>query len=161
MASMVFKGTNDYIAQLQKLGNDTDEIIGKAVYQGAAIVADAIKAEINALPIDKGYGTANNPCIGVNAIQKKGLTEGFGISKMQNERGYINVKIGFSGYNALQTKKYPNGQPNALIARAVVSGTSFRRPNQFIDRAQKSVKAAAEEKMRIVIDEEINALTEV
>lgn len=161
MASMVFKGINEYIAQLQKLGNDTDEIIGKAVYQGAAIVADAIKAEINALPIDKGYGTADNPCIGVNAIQKKGLTEGFGISKMQNERGYINVKIGFSGYNALQTKKYPNGQPNALIARAVVSGTSFRRPNQFIDRAQKSVKAAAEEKMRIVIDEEINALTEV
>lgn len=161
MANMVFKGINDYIAQLQKLGNDTDEIIGKAVYQGAAIVADAIKAEINALPIDKGYGTADNPCIGVNAIQKKGLTEGFGISKMQNERGYINVKIGFAGYNALQTKKYPNGQPNALIARAVVSGTSFRRPNQFINRAQKSVKAAAEEKMRIVIDEEINALTEV
>lgn len=161
MATMVFKGINEYIAQLQKLGNDTDEIIGKAVYQGAAIVADAIKAEINALPIDKGYGTADNPCIGVNAIQKKGLTEGFGISKMQNEHGYINVKIGFSGYNALQTKKYPNGQPNALIARAVVSGTSFRRPNQFIDRAQKSVKAAAEEKMRIVIDEEINALTEV
>lgn len=161
MATMVFKGINDYIAQLQKLGNDTDEIIGKAVYQGAAIVADAIKAEINALPIDKGYGTFDNPCIGVNAIQKKGLTEGFGISKMQNERGYINVKLGFAGYNGLKTKKYPNGQPNALIARAVVSGTSFRRPNQFIDRAQKSVKAAAEEKMRIVIDEEINALTEV
>ena len=51
------------------------------------------------------------------------------------------------------TRKYPHGQPNALIARAVISGTSFRKKNNFVGRAVKAVKAEAENQMRAAFDE--------
>ena len=57
MAKITFPGLTDYELMLSKLEDSTDEMIGKAVYAGAGIVADAIKENIKALPIVRGYGT--------------------------------------------------------------------------------------------------------
>lgn len=117
MASFQFKGVDNLIAQYQSLLGMTDEIIGKAVGAGAGIVADAVKAEIKALPVSNQYNSGV-----VNSTQKKGLIDGFGIAGMRNDNGFLNVKLGFDGYNNNKTKKYPNGQPNSLIARSINSG---------------------------------------
>ena len=37
--------------------------------------------------------------------QRDGLVENFGISSMKDVGGYINVKLGFDGYNSIQTQK--------------------------------------------------------
>ena len=50
MATVTFKGIDAYIGQLKKLQNKSDEVIGRAVYDGAAVVADAIRKEIDAIP---------------------------------------------------------------------------------------------------------------
>ena len=117
MAKITFPGLADYELMLSKLEDGSEEIIGKAVYAGAGIVADAIKSSIQSLPIVRGYGTESNPLPGgVTSAQKAGLIDGLGISRMQDDAGYLNVKIGFDGYNNTRTERYPQGQPNQHFA---------------------------------------------
>lgn len=145
---------------LSRLEESTDEMIGKAVYAGAGIVADAIKANIKALPVVRGYGTDANPLPGgVTASQKAGLINGMGISRMQDDAGYLNVKIGFDGYNATKTEKYPQGQPNRLVARGVESGTSWKKKKPFIRPAVNSSRNRAEAEMARILDEEIKKVS--
>ena len=146
---------------LSKIDGVTDDMIGRAVYEGAGIVADAVKANIEALPIVTGYGTSENPLPGgVTAVQKAGLREGFGISKLQDDSGYLNVKLGFDGYNRTKTEKYPGGQPNQLVARGVESGTSWKQKKSFIRPAVNKTRKQAEQKMKDVLDEEISKIAE-
>lgn len=161
MAKITFPGLRDYELMLSKIEGLTDDMIGRAVYEGAGIVADAVKANIEALPIVTGYGTSENPLSGgVTAAQKAGLREGFGISKLQDDSGYLNVKLGFDGYNRTKTAKYPGGQPNQLVARGVESGTSWKQKKSFIRPAVNKTRKQAEQKMKDVLDEEISKIAE-
>lgn len=156
MAKITFPGLNDYELMISRLSKDVDDIAGKAIYAGAGIVADAIKENIKALPIVRGYGTEKDPLpFGVTAPQKAGLIDGLGISPMQSDAGYLNVKIGFDGYNATKTEKYPQGQPNQLVARGVESGTSWKQKKPFIRPAINASKSRAEAEMARILDEEI------
>lgn len=160
MAKITFPGLAEYELMLSKLEESTDEMIGKAVYAGAGIVADAIKANIKGLPVVRGYGTDANPLPGgVTASQKAGLINGMGISRMQDDAGYLNVKIGFDGYNATKTEKYPQGQPNRLVARGVESGTSWKKKKPFIRPAVNSSRNRAEAEMARILDEEIKKVS--
>ena len=77
---------------------------------------------------------------------------------MRDDNGFINVKLGFDGYNATRTKKYPRGQPNVLIARSVNSGTTFRKKTKFVDKAVNSAKKAAEAAMDAACSREIEKI---
>ena len=160
MAKITFPGLNDYELMISMLSKGVDDIAGKAIYAGAGIVADAIKENIKALPIVRGYGTEKDPLPGgVTAPQKAGLIDGMGISPMQNDAGYLNVKIGFDGYNATKTEKYPQGQPNQLVARGVESGTSWKQKKPFIRPAINASKSRAEAEMARILDQEIEKIT--
>ena len=160
MAKITFPGLNDYELMISRLTKDVDSVAGKAIYAGAGIVADAIRENIKALPIVRGYGTTETPLPGgVTAPQKAGLIEGLGISPMQSDAGYLNVKIGFDGYNATKTEKYPQGQPNQLVARGVESGTSWKQKKPFIRPAINASKSRAEAEMARILDQEIEKIT--
>ena len=160
MAKITFPGLNDYELMISRLSKDVDDIAGKAIYAGAGIVADAIKENIKALPIVRGYGTEKDPLPGgVTAPQKAGLIDGMGISPMQDDGGYLNVKIGFDGYNATKTEKYPQGQPNQLVAHGVESGTSWKQKKPFIRPAINASKSRAEAEMARILDQEIEKIT--
>lgn len=156
MATFQFGGIDTYIKQLNKLQAATkDGVIRKTVYAGAAVVADAVRATIQALP----EGKESEAIFGViTPAQKRGLLEGFGISRMRDDDGFVNVKLGFDGYNSVKTKKYPDGQPNALIARAVNSGTSFRKKTRFVDKAVNASKKTAEAAMDAACSREIEKI---
>lgn len=141
----VGKGIDQYISQLQNLEFNSDELIGRAIYKGADIVADAIKANIQSLP--------SSAC---TDVEKAGLLNGFGIARMQDEGGYFNVKAGFDGYNDDVTKKWPHGKPNSMIARSIEGGTSWKAKYPFIAPAVRSSKDAAEKAMAEEIDKGIN-----
>lgn len=159
MAHITFKGLEEYELRLSRLGKDTERIAGAAIYAGAAIVADEIKKGIESLPVVRGYGSPDNPLPGgVTSAQKQGLRDGMGISTMQNKSGYLNVKIGFDGYNATKTQKYPQGQPNQLVARGVESGTSWKQKNPFVRTSVTRAKKTAEEKMASVLDYEMEKI---
>ena len=162
MAYIRFKGLEEYERKLSQLERAyREQIAGKAIYEGAAIVTDAIKRGIEGLPVVTGYGTSENPISGgVTAVQKQGLKDGLGIAPMQDDRGYLNVKIGFDGYNRTKTDQYPQGQPNQLVARGVESGTSWKQKHPFIRPAVTRARKKAEEKMAEVLDYEIAKLME-
>ena len=159
MAKITFRGLEQYELRISQLGKETERIAGEAIYEGAGVVADAIKANIQALPVVNGYGTASNPLPGgVTAVQKAGLIDGFGISSMQNEGGYLNVKLGFDGYNRTKTEQYPQGQPNQLVARGVESGTSWKQAHPFVKNAVSKSRKNAEKVMAEKLDEEIEKI---
>ena len=156
MARFEFGGIDNYIKQLNELQAATkDGVIGKTVYAGADVVANSVRSAIQSLPEgkegDAGLGA-------VTPAQKRGLLEGLGISRMRDDDGFVNVKLGFDGYNSVKTKKYPNGQPNALIARAVNSGNSFRKKTKFVDKAVRASKKDAEAAMDAACNREIEKI---
>lgn len=152
MAKWKFEGIDKYIAELNKLADNTDEYIGKAVYQGAGLVADAAHQAIRQLATDDGYHKDGEIAKGPPTEVKEALDASFGISKMRNEDGYINVKLGFKGKN-------PNGLNNSGAARQIESGTSWMAKQPFISRAINHTKKQCEETMAKVLDEEIKKLT--
>lgn len=150
MASWKFEGLDEYLSQLERLKANTGSAIGRTIYEGAGLVAKEVAVEIQNLPVNNQYGGD-----GITSVQKKGLIEGFGISHAQTDGFYRNVKLGFDGYNGQKTEKYPQGQPNSLIARSVNSGTSYRKKNPFVDRATNRSKKACEVRMGEVLEREI------
>ena len=157
MAKFVaMKGLKEYELKLSKLGADANKVAKMAVYDGAAIMADEIRKGIEGLPIVSGYGTEKNPLPGgVTKSQKQGLLDGMGIAQIETTDGYVNTKIGFDGYNSTKTEKYPQGQPNQLVARGVESGTSWKQAHPFIKSAISRARKRVEKKMAETLEEEI------
>lgn len=161
MAKITFPGLNDYELMISRLSKNAADIAGRAIYTGAGIVADEIKSGIQSLPIVRGYGTAENPLPGgVTQPQKQGLLDGLGIAPLQDDGGYLNVKIGFDGYNRTKTEKYPQGQPNQLVARGVESGVSWKQKHPFVRPAVNRSRKRAETAMAEALDEEIKKIVE-
>nr|DAP76960.1 MAG TPA: hypothetical protein [Caudoviricetes sp.] len=159
MARFEFSGIDNYISQLNKLQQSTkDGVVGKTVYAGAEVVADSVRRAIQALPVGDGRAQGGGLVDTVTLPQKAGLLDGFGISRMKDDDGFVNVKLGFDGYNSTRTEKYPRGQPNALIARSVNSGTTFRKKTKFVDKAVNSAKKAAETAMDAACSREIEKI---
>nr|DAQ30133.1 MAG TPA: hypothetical protein [Caudoviricetes sp.] len=159
MAKVEIKGINEYTAALSKLSKLVqDNICGKAIYEGAAIVMDSVQSGISSIPTTNQWGTPSNPVSGINAKQKAALHNSVGIAKMRNDDGYFNVKIGFDGYNDIKTKRWPNGQPNQMIARSVERGTSFLKSTPFMKKAVSASKKRAISIMGFTIDKEIDEL---
>lgn len=146
-------GLDEYTRKLQQLGLKTrEELIGKAVFAGAGIVADGMRSAIGSLKESRDVHK------GVTPIQKQGLAAGLGISRMKDENGFINVKIGFNGYNGHVSAKYPKGQPNALVARSVEKGTSTAPAQRFVAPTVSRTKSAAENAMKDVIESGIEKI---
>lgn len=148
MARFEVKALDEYVDLLSSMNEKkSKEIIEEAIYEGAGIIADEIKSEI------EGLKTGKSAHDGVTETEKKDLIEGFGIAPMQYRNGAHDVKIGFDGYGSNPTKKYPKGVPIPLTARSIISGTSFRPKNNFVRRAVRRKKNKAIEKMDEVINE--------
>lgn len=163
MAKWTMGGMDEYVRYLQKVNMLTDVVIGKAVYEMAKVVADKIKENISSLPAaPKGkttyFVTEERMMSQLSEEQKKGLLDGFGISHLQDDNGFINVKLGFDGYNSVKTKKYPSGQPNALIARVTERGSPYREKTPFVRPAVNASKKKALEAGKVKFDEEIEAI---
>ncbi len=162
MATLKFDGANKYIRQLKKLEANTDRTIGRALYAGAAVITDAIRANIEALPsVPDRIGVIAHQCGELTPLTdtaKRGLLDGLGIASMTMENGIYDVKVGFDGYNALRTRQYPKGQPNQLIARVTENGSSYARRQPFIKPAMRAKRAAAEQAMSRVVDKEIEKM---
>lgn len=145
---------------LKTLETDTEYILKTAIWDGANIIAEEIKKNIENLPIDHGHGTDSNELQGITQTQKDGLLEGLGMTPFDNDNGFISQKIGFGGYNNLRTKRFPNGQPNNMIARWVESGTSHQRKNAFVRRSLNTSRQKAIDKVQQRMTEQVKKLQE-
>lgn len=156
MAKIEMKELDAYLKQLDSLGHDSDDIIKRGVYEGAQIVADAIKEGLKTIPIDNRYVKDGEKLNGVTKKQKSDLINSFGLAPMRNEKNEVGTKCGFDGYGSIKTKKYPQGVPNALLMRSVESGSSVRKKTPVIRRAVNSAKNRAIDAMDKKINEELS-----
>lgn len=140
-----------YIAQLERLSDHATGSIKKAVYDGAAVVADSIKASLHTIPVQEEFVPKGKKRNGITQVQKDGLISGFGLAKMRNSRGYVNTKAGFSGKNA-------DGEKNSMIARQVESGTSWLSKHPVIRQAANKSKGAAEQAIQKTLESEIRKI---
>lgn len=155
MANFTARGIDAYITQLNDIYTDVTPIINHAVYEGAKIIADEVTDKIKGIPDAR---MQNNGLVwGISKSQKKGLLEGFGISHLiVDDYNLRYVRLGFAGYNDTATDKYRRGQPNAMIARSVISGTSFREKNDFMSHALREVRQRANKTIEDVFELELS-----
>ena len=135
-----FDELDEYMNILNGL-SDKDEILDdmkEIVYEGAAVMADAIRDEI------QGANVTDNPKNGMTRKDKEDLLDGFGVSPIQTTNDDANVKMGFSGYSKTNTWKGKSGKqekiPIPVVARTCLSGTSWHKKDDFVGRAVRKSK---------------------
>lgn len=156
-------GANEYAQKLAKVGDRSNAIAKRALYPGAKLLADEIKAQIRALPATDNWRNIIAYNMGGAATlskeQKEGLISGFGLSKMKYDNGKVYIVAGFKGYNSVVTKKWPKGQPNLMIAAVVEKGTSFFIEQPFFKRATNQIKPSVKAAMQSEIDRAVSEIT--
>ena len=154
MAKIEFVGIDEYLEKLNKVGDKTTGLCKRALYDGAAVLADAVRSDVQALPVTD----RNTEPQQVLGYERDGLLAGLGIAKMKDDGGVVSTRVDFDGYNRLKSKTYPNGHPNSMIARAINSGTSKRPKNPFMNRATRAARAKAEAAMAARMDADIEEI---
>lgn len=139
---LTVKGLDEFIHKLSDLGKNGKKFAKRSLYEGAGVMADAIKSSINGIPTrpEESNPKSNSMQSGITPTQKEGLVDGFGIAPMREVGGGVNVKIGFGGRNA-------DGKSNASVADAAESGRSWLQATHFFSQAVNSSRGAAESAM--------------
>ena len=160
MATIKFKKGEEYMAKIAKLEALTrDNVCGTAIYGAADIVADEIRSQLQKVPTDESWGSSGDPTDGPRKAQKKGLYDSLGIASMQDDgSGFLNVKIGFDGYNELKSARWPKGQPNQMVARSVERGTSYMKSHNFVKKAMSKSRKRALDYMKESVDKSIEEI---
>ena len=161
MGKMTIKGLEEYMSKLTELGKNSIKICEDAVKVGGGIVADEVRTALQGLPEEEfRLLKESEKFTGVPKSQKKDLLDCLGITPVITSRdGIINVKIGFDGYGSYRSKKYPNGIPNPLLARAIESGSSVRQKTPFIRKAVNRCKKRVLEEMGKSIESDMKNYT--
>lgn len=159
MATITFKKGDEYIAKINKLSRSFREsVAGPAIFVAAGLITDAIDERLASIPTDESWGSETDPAKGPREAQARAVYNSLGIAKMQDDNGFLNVKIGFDGYNSLRSSRWPNGQPNQMVARSIERGTYFMKANPFVKPALASTRGMALKKMKTVVDQQIQEI---
>ena len=154
MATLKTIGFDEYVDGLENIYEQSEKTVGKMIYEGAGTVADAVRASIASIPSREIYETSGGSRHqrGITDVERKGLSDTLGISRVRNDNGFINVRIGFDGYNDHVTANYPKGHPNSMVARSIESGTSWLDKTPFIAPAVAASRNKAEQVMEEIFD---------
>ena len=138
MAKAAFVLDEDFAIKLSRLDTDINEIAKKAIYEGAKIVADTMKVNLESVLSDEATGQ---------------LVEALGITPIGMLGGEWSAHIGFDGYDT-------NGVAFQLIARVLESGTSdgTRPKKPFVRPTLNQTKKSVEQEMNRVIEEEMKKI---
>ena len=151
------KDLDFFVDRLGEMGEDAEKIVKMGMYEGAKICADELRKAVDNLDrvpdvylanavraaggskaggksrigakIESGRVTTTLP---LTVKQKNGLRNGLGIAKFRVQGNKISTVVGFSGYNTLTSKRWPQGQPNQMVAASCESGTSYMTRQPFI-----------------------------
>jgi len=137
MAKFKFEGIEKYTESLEKIGlKNAVGILKYAVYPGAAVIADAIRA-------------------GLSQYKDTGdLLDSIGLAPMKNDDGYVNTKVVFADYDS-------KGTANAIKAAVLESGSSRgHKATHCISKATKQATDRAISEMSKALDEKIEQIME-
>lgn len=136
MARITFKAGDDYMRRLLRTSDRSEEMVKKAIDEGACIVTDEIRVNLK-------------KNLAGSTLSTGALEKSLGTSKIRKAKnGSFYTKIGFRGYD----KKHV---PNALKARVMESGSSKIRKRPFVRPAVDAKRNETLEAMERAISEEI------
>jgi len=138
MATIKFEGIDKYAKLIADIGEHAEAICKAAVYDGAGIIADSVRAE---------YRHYQHPY-----AKNNDLLDHMALSPMRNDNGFINTKLGFDGV-------LENGAPAALVARVLESGNSHQQKKPFIRPGVNRAKARAEAAIAAQLDKQLERYT--
>ena len=145
-------GMDDTLKMLEKMTDDIEPMMKQGVYQGAGVVADTLKGELQSLRTnDKAPKTGKRLPY---PEDKQALVDKMGIAKITTG-DVVSTKVGFSGYYESKS-----GKQVALpkIANAINAGTSFMEAQPFISRTVKKASKSCVEAMQKQVDDSIKKL---
>lgn len=139
MAKMTVKGLEEYLRKLETLERSkAEEIIEEAVEDGAGIVADKVRGNLNRVLSGTSTGA---------------LQGSLGITPVDNRDGFINAKVGFDGRDS-------KGTPNALKASVLEYGSRRQSARPFMKPAQSATRSTVKAKMKETIERKIESYME-
>lgn len=136
MPKMTVTGLDDIMARLSQLEQTkADQIMEDAVEDGAGIVADKVRSNLNRVLSGTSTGA---------------LAGSLGITPVDNRDGYINAKVGFDGVDA-------SGTPNALKAAVLEYGSKHQPARPYMSPAATSSRNAVKAKMTETVERKIES----
>lgn len=136
-----------YMKKAEEILEKADDLFKETIYEGANVIADAMKEEMKKIPIDKGRALKEGEKFtSATQTQINDLEESMGVAPIKSGIFGWNTKVGFDGYGRYKTGKYKKGVPNALTARSIESGSTIRVKYPFVRNAvsksnRKSIEA--------------------
>ena len=155
--TFITKGFDEFASKWAKIEESADAVTKQALFEGAKIAADEVRKAIDTIPyqrfriFNKVELERGKRFFGISNHQRHDLKVAFGITDMEKVGSKWRVSIGFRGYGSFPTEKYPNGVPNALLARSIESGSSVRKKFPFFRAAIARVEARS----KLAMDEKI------
>lgn len=133
---------DDFLPQVSKLADKTDEIVPKVLEAGGEIVLAKVRSNLQSV-------------IGKNTKVKSRSTgellHSLGLTKARQDRsGNWDVKIGFA-------EPRNGGDSNAKIANIIEYGQHGQPPKPFLKPAKSSSKRACIDAMKAKLTEEVNS----
>lgn len=136
MATFKWDGGEEYVRKIQILHDKSDKLLKAAVYDGANIMANAIRSAI-----EQHSDTGD-------------LASSMALVPIRNDGGFVNTKVNFADYDR-------KGVPNAIKAAALESGTSRGQPKlRVITKAANGVRLQCESAMSAKVDQLISQTME-
>ena len=152
------EGTEELDRMLERLGNMAGPIAAMAMYDGAAVVADAYKKAVDSIKTGPRNwpGNMRNRARYALPEEKIALQGNTGIAKFQSDGGpEINTIVGVAeGYVQIGNRVVAI----KLLARSINSGTWFMHKQPVFRRASSSSRSAAQAAMVATADALINEI---
>lgn len=149
-----FQAIDDFHLKLSMLAASTEDMAREAIYEGAKIIADEVRKNLEANIKDQESAAKSGLSIFKKPRLKPtgDLERSFGITPIKRGKdGNWDAKIGFSGYDS-------KGIPNQLKARVMESGSSKIKPRPFVRPAVTATRSRAIDAMRQKIHEKIKRI---
>lgn len=142
---------------LAKIGEKTEAVAKKALYEGAGVVADEIQKNANAIPTAPFHYVKDGTRLPSPEEKEIVVNAGVGIAKFEGGGSEVNTSVGYkaSGYAILKNRL----KPVPLIAASINSGTSFMKKQPFFRKAANSGGKKATTAMKAVVETEFEAIT--
>ena len=167
MAEFTNEGMQEFIDLCIFTDRQLERVIGRSIYPGGKLVANAVKKAIDGIHTDdhlfKFAAEHDRMRAGPTKREKAWIAKSFGIAEIRRNVHGWNVKLGFDGYSDIRTTnpRIKMGVlPNALIARSVNSGTSFMAAQPFMDITVRQNTKACEKVIEEQFDKEIAKIWE-
>ena len=149
-------GLDELARMLAELGNKAQGVASGALFDGAAVVADAMSNAIGSIQTEPFHYAPEGQTRLPSPQEKAALVGKIGVAKFRKSGGEVDTRIGFTGSG--YAKMAGQVKPVAVIARSINRGTSFMKKQPVFRRAVSQSKSAAQAAITAKAEEMFNEI---